>query len=214
MLAGLVAGTSYGQVGATFYQNTSNDEHQGLSLGTAMVGDEIILAGNSATYTVTNFAFEYYGIGLGSSAKMDVRFYKNDGPPSGAHANSPGTLIWDSGLFSVSDATRATLTFNGAGDSHFVSGVVVPKDFTWTVQFSSLAGGADGGVDLYGPPTVGQGYTDYWYNDPVNGWQLRTISGVDVSFGATLQAVPEPSSLSLLAGFGVLGLLLRRGNKR
>lgn len=61
--------------------------------------------------------------------------------------------------------------------------------------------------DLYDPPVEGSSYLDYWQNTG-SGWDLTTnnVFGV-VNFGMRIEAVPEPTSYSLilLAGLAFLG---------
>lgn len=146
-------------------------------------GEEIILAGNGTTYTVTNFLYEYYGYGPDLAAGLvaaRLRFYANDGP-----LGVPSTLLFDSG---PSDPLPAT------GDAGYVINyaelnVIVPRNFTWTVEFLGVTtpnnlGLLQAGLDLYSTPTVGQSYDDYWERDSLGAWHLRL--GTNVLLGMSV----------------------------
>jgi hypothetical protein len=69
----------------------------------------------------------------------------------------------------------------------------VPKGFTWTVQFQGISGSVvglqSGGLDLYGVPTVGQTYNDYWERSGAgNTWVLREPSpgNPPINFGCVV----------------------------
>lgn len=182
------------------YADTVNLTPYVLNSSNYIVGDEIILAGTSRL--ATNFTFEFWSSGLSSSATVQIRFYLNDGT-----GGAPGTLLWDSGIDTLFTISPNLLTTNGATLSYDPE-VVVPNQFTWTVQFDNLGGGT-AGVPIYTPPNVGGNFSDYWQNDGT-GWLLKTNASTDMSFGASLQAtVPEPSTLAL-ALVGAAGLLIAR----
>jgi hypothetical protein len=191
--------------GEIVYDNSTGDLTTRFNPGLYEVGDEILLGGTARL--VTTFIFQYYGENFSGNEEARVRFYKNDGPNSPSGPAEPGTLLFDSGLFSIIPTNRATLHFTGLS-------VLVPDSFTWTVQFSGIAAGESAGVDVYSPPTVGFNYDDYWDNTG-SGWQLRT-NGVPLNFAARIEAVPEPSSVALIAVCGLATVVwtLRRGRGR
>lgn len=150
-------------------------------------GEEIVLAGSATAYTVTNFAFEYFGYGpafTSNSVTVTLRFYANDGTNG-----IPSTLLFDSGYFQIPATASAGNVINFAGLN-----VSVPKSMTWTVQFQGLGtgGGAglqSGGLDLYGVPTVGNTYDDYWERSGAGGtWVLRAPSpgNPPINFGCVV----------------------------
>ena len=122
---------------------------------------------------------------------------------------TPGSLIYDSGLFGIGslDATY-----------HLALSVTVPHSFTWSVQFSDLGGGT-AGVELYSPPGAGNNYKDYWLKTG-SGWELREsnpANPVNMDFAAKLESkptgsVPDAGSTAAmtLLGMGVLMLLQGR----
>lgn len=152
-------------------------------------GEEIVLAGNG-TYIITNFQYEFFGYGpdfANGNAQVRLRFYQNDGL-----SGTPGSLIFDSGASPVSETTLegAVLEYRGIH-------VGVPKNFTWTVEFTgltpqSIAGLQSAGLDLYQVPTVGLTYDDYWEKSGPGGtWELRLPQAGQprINFGCRVQAV-------------------------
>jgi subtilisin-like proprotein convertase family protein len=183
-------GRAAGAVASVVYDNSLNDLSLRFDPGTVEVGDEIIL--NGPANHVGQFAFEFWGSGTNASGfsgnvKARVRFYKNDGPLSAGYA-TPGTVIFDSGPFPIPAAPRAVVLFEDFQiDAVVPLTVGLPNSFTWTVQFSGLAGGDNAGVDLYSPPVTGDNYTDYWERD-TGGWVLKT-NAVSMDFAARLVAL-------------------------
>lgn len=183
---------------------------------TGEMADEVIFSG-SARY-LTNFSFEYYskngtGSALEGTVQGRVRFYQNDGT-SVSGFNSPGTLFWDSGLFSISyQPLGATRVFQ-AGSDFAGTGLLLPSatNMSFSVEFTGMAGADQVGVVLFGPPASGNGYQDYWVKEGTT-WALKGSPSGDVSFGALFEAspvpVPEPSTLAFLS-IGAAALLLRR----
>jgi hypothetical protein len=197
---------------ATIFDNSSNDLLNQFDPGTAQVGDEIILAGTERN--LIDFSFEYWGANsihpgtFSGTIDARVQFYLNDGTPFNGYA-TPGTSFFDSGWFSVPMPlnTRATFDFT-AGVDFPAWGLVMPvvSNMTWSVQFQGMGAGDSVGLDLYGPPTVGQDYPDYWQNTGT-GWTLMANTP-PMNFAARMTAtVPEPSTLALSV-FGGLGLLV------
>jgi hypothetical protein len=208
-----------GGVGAEIvYNNSTNDLYTRFNPGQAEVGDEIILSGSSRT--ITTFVLQYWAVGLGGGETARVRFYANNGTnaPADPGILVPNSLLFDSGNFSIADTARSTLVF-----TDFITGAAtplttdLPDSFTWSVQFYGTDGaGESAGVDLYSPPTVGGNHIDYWDNAGSFDWRLRfiTVDGTNppASFGALVEAIPEPATLwlGLFGGLAILGLKYRR----
>ncbi len=195
VVAGMLASQSARAV--VVYNNSSNrlsPEYFAQTTGYEM-GDEVILyTTNAWGYRfITNFVFEYYGLGFSGDETARLRIYANDGAVygtnNGAPYYEPGTVLFDSGFFNLPDAdtSGSTIAFNGTtlGSS---KGFLVPSNFTWTVEFANVTGGESAGLAVYGPPTVGSGYADYW--EATGGvWGLRTnSSGGTLDFGAFAEA--------------------------
>ena len=199
---------------ATIYDNSVNDLLTRFSPGTKEVGDEILLG--STERFLTNFSFEFYGtntanpVAFSGAVKAEVRFYLNDGPSFNGYA-TPGTKLYDSGLFAIpAPIDRGTI--------HFTEGLAFPvgglflgpgpggsllSNLTWSVQFSGMGPTDEIGLDIYSTPVVGGNYADFWENN--GGWSLQT-NLVPMNFAAKLEAVPEPSPLvlCLLSAIGFL----------
>jgi len=195
----------------TIYDNSASDLGVRLDSGTAVVGDEINLAGTSRW--LTQFDFEYWGTNTANpsafagSVTADVKIYLNDGTPFHGYA-TPGTVLFDSGWFGGFGPTaRSTIVFTaGAGSDFGPSGLFLPSsDITWSVQFQGMGTTDSLGVDIYNPPAVGSSAPDYWQNSG-SGWVLLTNT-VPMNFASRMFAsanpVPEPSPvpLTMLGGF-------------
>jgi hypothetical protein len=101
--------------------------------------------------------------------------------------------------------------FVTGADHSFTS--LLPDRFTWAITFTGVGAGESAGVNLFGPPTVGNGIVDYWENN--GGWVNKRVDlgnpSVPTDFAATVQAVPEPSALALLlAGGAIVWRRMRR----
>ena len=151
------------------YSDTNTSQNGNFNYFPSEAGNEVSLYGTSPTYLITNFLFQFDFTGTGSpngNEKADLRFYAMNGPtidanlPSSAGYPSPGTLLFDSGPFSIGPFTTGTTAiFNQAALN---GGVVVPWDFTWTVTFTGLTGSENAGLALYSPATIGTNYNDAW----------------------------------------------------
>jgi hypothetical protein len=168
-------------------------------------GNEVSLT-PGYSYQLTSFALEYNTPGTVGNAL--ITFYANTGALFNGVANSqePSTVLGtlNTGAMAATPSHGATFTVTPS------TTIVLPAQFTWTVNFT---GGTSStvGLDTYGPPTVGQSYNDIWQNTG-SGWQLlTTVNGVTTAtFGAQLSAIvttPEPGTLAL----GVMGVLALGG---
>jgi hypothetical protein len=209
---------------AMIYDNSVNDSLFRLNPGTLEVGDEITLTSADASRYLQTFRFEYWGTASSASfagtVKAEVKFYLNDGPLFNGYM-TPGTVLYDSGLFSVPTPTdRNTFVFSAGSD--FAAGGLflgpgpggtLLTSMTWSVQFSGMGAGDAVGVDIYSPPVVGGNFSDYWVNP--GAWALQT-NLVPINFAATMSATPEPAPVILwiLGGLGLLtaGRRLSRKN--
>ena len=162
---------------------------------TSEYGDEITLDTNSTARVLSRFDFYYYysGPSVQSNVTATIRFYDNDGP-----GDAPGTLFFTSDPIPLRPGyVLETLQFDTA------SNLVAPGTFTWTVQFSNL-GANQAGLLVYGLPTVGSSFDDFWVNTS-GAWTTYRIGGEPSDFagrfGATVQVVPlNLDSLSLTGG--------------
>jgi hypothetical protein len=174
------------------------------------------------TFTITNLNFEYYtpDATFSGGVGIDLRFYANDGQTNANGYATPGTLLFDSGVFN----DGSSLPANGPGlsgfntvsydVSDFGSSRLMPSNFTFTVTFSGLSG-SDQIEDPLANPTnmFGESFGDYWLTNSGSGqWELLTNAvpaSLVVQIGGTPTPTPEPSVVYLGAvGGGALMLLL------
>jgi hypothetical protein len=187
----------------TIFDNTVTPSRAIFQNGGIEIGDEIQLAGTERY--LTSFSFVYGRVGAHPEAHVDarVRFYLNDGPPPlfDSYA-APGTCFFDSDWFPVVQAFRGTLVFS-AGSEFPAEGLFLPSsNMTWSLQFQGLPSGEAGGVEIYSPPVVGTDPPYFWSNQ--DGDWYRQSGGSPVDFGAKMEAVPEPSTPTLLIAGTVL----------
>jgi hypothetical protein len=215
-----------GQSQTTTYNNTTGNTSTDFNFNNAQAGNEIIQAGFATGDDITSFAFQYDFLNstLGTTGTpaggetATLSFYNNWGP-TGATKVSGYTVPQSPALFTSSAVSIAggfttgqTITFTAANGGLPSGGVDVPQIFTWTVTFAGIATSTEtAGLALYNPPTTGQNYSDAWYNSAGSttpSWQLDVASsgGTPLQFGATVSAVPEPSTLGMFA-MGSIGLL-------
>ena len=208
----------------TIYNNSTNDLALRFNPGTSEMGNEVVLAGTDRY--LTQFSFEYWGLSsnpnsFAGQVQARIEFYQNNGPLFNGYASPSSTSFYDSGWFSVPSPTpRSTFVFSVANGDFGSGGLFLPaSDMTWTVQFQGMGLGDSLGVDLFGPPTVGQTFGDYWQRVGTS-WILTTNSLAPpyAAFAADMMAVatvPEPSmlALSVLGGLGLLIAVRRLGRK-
>lgn len=206
------------------YNNTSTftgDFNYVTSPTAGTAGNQVILSGGPNDI-ITSLSFQYTFSGSDTptgSATADLIFYQNNGAQASGFTKggaSPSTILFSGtnvslGTGSGAYTNGATITYsvaNGGLPANFQ----VPQNFTWAVTFAGLTSSESAGLALFAPFTVGQNQGDAWYNTGNNSgaWALDVApSGSPaLDFGATISgtAVPEPSSLSLLA-VGSFGLL-------
>jgi hypothetical protein len=232
LVAGALALSLSANAGVLF-QNNTQDLGSSFTDGTLEFGNEIFLT--SPGY-ITNFSFEYYGVGgaangtFAGSVTVDVRWYLNNGTLSASGLTSPGSKLYDSGALQIAaphpvfgsyagalDFSTTTGDFPVAGPGG-TNGLFVPANqLTFTVQFAGMGTGDSAGVELFGAPTVGAAYSDYWEND-AGVWTLKedpSVSAVNIGQEWMGTAVPEPSTLalSLVGGLSLFMAVRRFRNK-
>jgi hypothetical protein len=187
------------------YDNFGTDLRIFLDETTAESGDQITLAPNTPR-VINNFTFEYFlkPSTASGSETVRIRMYKNDGPAISAQDSTPtpSTVLYDSGSLSLNQVGQQRMTLSDLN-------LTVPDSFTWTAQFSggNVAQGKVAGVELYSPPTVGANNFQFWQKN--NGaWDVYFFDQFPTDFGARIDAVPEPGTVTLLGlGAGGLGVL-------
>lgn len=177
---------------------------------------------------LSSFSLAYYSTNVGWSGAVtaDIQFYLNDSFTLFNGYATPGTLIYQTGIFSLPNPQQTfstngvKLTFawediyllinegTGVGaQSPMATNVALPSNFTVVYNIAGLAGGDMLALPVYYPPSVGTNYNDYWVKNGSN-WELVTNSAGGVSFGLqfnnTAVPTPEPSTLAM----GALGMVL------
>jgi hypothetical protein len=176
-------------------------------------GDEITLGGTART--ITSFLFYYYAdfVAKGDEG-VKIRFYQNDVPYSLGTETvlAPGTLIYESPWTFINSTKKKDPPYGSVSVVPVGPGgkpVVVPDDFTYTVQFKgvTMAVGNEAGLLYYDLDatdtsgkkiTTGTSYDDFWQRGADGKFQLLTLNPVPPyvnpksNFGVLLTAVPEP----------------------
>lgn len=167
--------------GAVVYDNSTN--YLGFSHDSTLeYGDEIVLGGSERW--ITEFAFEYFASFTETGDETArLRFYANDGPLGANATETPGTVLYDSGIFDISTGYR-TVHAEGLGFE-------VPDRFTWTVEFSGLAEGERAGLLFYDPPGVGSSEPDFWQKED-GAWHLLEFPSLVANFAAQVTATNVP----------------------
>ena len=187
------------------YNNTSNSSTNFLLLtNNQSIGEQIFLANSSAYPLLTNFIFEYYNpnTNFAGAVQGDVQFYMNNGPLTNGYA-APGTLFYDTGLFGLYSTNVSTIVSLDSSDLYSTNALLpininfLPSNFTVVYTFQGLTNTDAIGLPIFGPPTTGTNYGDYWITN-VSGWTLVTNTAGKVAFGQALvsAAFPQPVIVS------------------
>jgi hypothetical protein len=166
-----------------------------------VVGTKTVTTPVTIGYT-TNFSYPAWTV--------DLRFYASGGQAYGSNYTAPGALLFDSapqtetGIAASGPTHRHTLSFNSVNKGLPASGVLVPLDLIWTVQFggAALYSTNSFGLTMYTNPVVGGDYPDYWQNTnsgSSTAWvDMASSSAID--FGAVAQAgVNDASEIPTVA---------------
>jgi hypothetical protein len=217
LVVALVWMAAAGAQAATYVYNnsapSSDMTNRLAAVNNVWFGDEVVLDGPAyaANQYMTHFDFQYWAQGT-TGLTIDVELRLNDGPFYDGFnpPREPGTLIYSYNNFALPNTSRDTINFDLAdfpgGNPIYLPG----NTLTLCVRFDFNGNGGTAGVDLYNPPVVGSSFLDYWV-DTGSGWTLSTnnVFGT-VNFGMRIEAVPEPTALSLFAIGGLTALAVRR----
>jgi hypothetical protein len=154
-------------------------------------GDEVTLGG--VARLVTEIQIEYWADFVPQGDEIGrVRFYKNTGPFWHGAADSPTPAappIYEETFQLFTGYQTEVIT---------APNVVVPDDFTWTVQFLGISQAVTpvndrAGLLFYGTPTVGSSLDDFWELTPT-GWDLFQRTDVPKNnFGVRILAIAFPT---------------------
>ncbi len=213
---------------AIIYDNTETFTGRitGEESGTE-IGDVVVFGGTDRI--LTDFQFEYFVGGPGGTAASgnemaQVFLRAMDGPSNGAGGNLPGTILWQSGQFSLESGYHQ-IDITGLN-------VTVPNSVAWTVVFTGIDNGnpdvttddelagllfyldsnTEGGVNPTFFDSVSNQQEPYTIRRGTDGgWELLNHPNVVDNLGARFTAVPEPTTWALLlGGLATIGLLRRR----
>ena len=161
-------------------------------------GDGVTLAGSERLVTKLSLVIDS---GSGDiTADVRVRLFEGGDGFSG----EPGAMLWESELFE-----RMPILDGFRFYDFVVPRVEVPDSLTWTLQLLNAdPPEAIRGPHYADPPVIGSSNDHFWQRDRDGTWQ-RHWSHLLRSFGAKIEAVPEPATLSLL-GLGGIALAARR----
>lgn len=186
----------------TIYDNTVN------LLGTLIDGRELEW-GDGATLdgterVVTRISLIIHALGGDHPADVRVRLFEDGDIFKG----EPGAMLWESELF------EQMTILDGSNLYDFdLPNVLVPDSLTWTLQLTNVGGSAGiVGSRFVHPPLVGSSEAFIWSRHANGSWTQFLIPSYR-SFGARIEAVPEPATLVLLA-FAAALLLRNRGAGR
>lgn len=199
----------------TVYNNTSTDSGYSLNFTNGWtIGNEIVLGNGYSSASLTNFSFEIYSTlaSFTGSVQMQVFLYANDGTPPFNGYDTPGSVLYDSGLFTLLTPQQYVNTNAVVLNFDLTSSPVniLTSNFTFAAVVTGLATSDTVGFEIFTNGTVGQNFSDYWRNDG-SSWALLTNSA-PTSIGAQFQATPEPSTLCLafIGGSCLIGSAWRR----
>jgi hypothetical protein len=172
------------------YDNTTTYLGKEHSItGGGEFGDQITLAGSDRS--LSSFSLAYH-VTPGTTPTAEVFIRANDGPIVNGNAASPGTVLYQSGSFTLAPDANGFGTVNGTG----ITGITLQDSVTWSVNF-----GATGGLLVDNPPSIGSSFNDFWVKSGTT-WSLDTLDGgaTPANFNFKLSAVPEPSTWAMLLG--------------
>jgi len=191
------AATVYQHSGSGNFSYTSGSEY----------GDEILLQGWERV--ISGFSFEY-AANYALSSGLTFRIYDQTGPVIGGAA-SPGAVLYETVIDIQNGGGVVSIDF-GNDPTNLAN--LIPDRLTYTVKFSGLLPGNTAGlIAPGGNPVIGLSASDFWEKTGpgANDWALKAINGPSGNFIATVTAVPEPSTVAMMAaGVGMILVALRR----
>ena len=175
---------------ATIYDNTAGlgtPPTYSNTPGAAQVGDRAIFAGTDRT--LTDWSFEYF-VSPGSGISGQAFLYAVDG------SGFPGTLLYQSSVADLDGGADefGYGTFINSGFTPFD----LPEEVIWAVAFTGVDGGEEFGLLYTGTPEIGTS-GDNFYTFTGGEWAI-VGTGLEDSFSAQFNAVPEPGTWALLVG--------------
>lgn len=160
------------------------------------MGDQVTLAGSNRTVTRFDLLVSSYQPTV--LQDLSISFYGYD-----AANDLPTEFIWQTSLSNISVNGPTIVSFD-------VPQVTVPDSFVWLASCDNNFAG----WMTCDPPTIGSSTKDYWDLDPTGlGWFRLNLGPEQLgNFGATVWAVPEPATLTILC-VGAIVAVCRRTSR-
>jgi hypothetical protein len=185
----------------TIYNNTTTDTLVTYFYGdnnATHIGDTVTLGGNFRT--LTSAAVQFYNDGSSGTFTATLAFWQ-----AGTSTQIGSSYVLN-GL-SIAAQDIATFTFNNLN-------LNVPDNLIFTVAISNTTSGLRLGLNAFEPPSVGSSNNSQIILGTTSGQTVTLTSGVTPTGQGNLylqlEAIPEPSTISLTAGAGLLAFLAFR----
>jgi hypothetical protein len=151
-------------------------------------GDQLDLEGTART--VTELTFYYYGDFVSDGDEgVKVRLYSNE-TPYDLFRQSPTKLLYESGNMPIKQGYNIR-TINKLN-------IKIPGNtVTVTFEFKGLTGEEVAGVLLYGPPTIGSSFNEFWGKSATGSWSPFLYSTTDPARKANgaIKLVAKPEAV-------------------
>jgi hypothetical protein len=165
-------------------------------------GDEITLAGTERE--IVQFDMILSSIEPTTLSNLTLIFRELESTEQGHPEVGP--VIWTDSRNNIDVDGLTTVSFS-------VPNIVVPDNFIWLASSDSMVSG----LASFDPPTIGSSQNQFWdYSVPLDTWYSMNFDNDPVAnFGATVWAVPEPTTLGMLFLSGlVLSVRKNKANCR
>jgi hypothetical protein len=154
-------------------------------------GDDVILNTSLSEVSIKRITFDYLAeVPSGETRTMVFRIYANDGAdydPARKIIRKPGYVLYESAPIQASNGS-----FTVAISNLPEGGIVLPRYFTWAVEFVGFTQTAGNRASLLSTdlsrPNVGTSYNDYWVNTATSGWVLNFLSSSVSNFVCSFES--------------------------
>ena len=230
--------TVYSDIGTSTgaFEPGTGSSAPGTGVTSQLVADDITPAAGDAGQTVTSGTFSFYNANPEAVTFVaQIRFYAADGAAGGSTTtvDGPGTILYgvNSLPITVSGGTGMLEQFSLPTTG---TPFILPAGTFWAGVSFGNGNGSTGvtadelsnlGQATFDPPTVGTSTDNFFQSDDGGSFLTANPGGAIYDFGgspaanfgwqfAVTSAVPEPTSLAVLAVAGVAALGRRRRTAR